>query len=158
MAFQLVGEGVSPPGPIPSHYFVIVVPTTFFLAIAFGGWPFTLLSSDRRVVALLVLLASYAITYVLFRTFFNYAFLRGAPVYLASAPHGLADAVPVLVFYVTVLAGMFLLLHFDLWPLTGAPGLMQQPVLGIAWMASPLPLARSSWRCQRGLAWIRCAC
>ena len=32
-----------------------------------------------------------------------------------------------------MLAGMFLLLHFDLWPLTTAPALMKQPALGAAW-------------------------
>src|SRR5215470_7399960 len=31
IALQLAGEGIRPPGPIPSHYVVIVVPTTFFL-------------------------------------------------------------------------------------------------------------------------------
>src|SRR4051794_35465364 len=38
IALRLVGEGISPPGPIPSHFVVVVVPTTFFLAIMFGGW------------------------------------------------------------------------------------------------------------------------
>ena len=118
LAVRWVGEGVAPPGPIPTHYFVIVVPTTFFLAIVFGGWPFTLLSRNRWIVALLGLAAAYAVTYALFRVLFNYDAMRGAPVYLASAPHGMFDAVWMLVCYVTVLAGMFVLLHFDLWPLT----------------------------------------
>src|SRR4030095_13963789 len=39
-----VGEGMTPPGPIPSHYVIIVVPTTFWLAIMMGGWPFTKVS------------------------------------------------------------------------------------------------------------------
>ena len=39
-----------------------------------------------------------------------------------------------LVFYVTALAGMFLMLHFDLWPLTKSPAVMKQPVLGVVWM------------------------
>jgi hypothetical protein len=38
-----------------------------------------------------------------------------------------------LVFYVTALAVMFLVLCFDLWPLTKAPSVMQQPALGIVW-------------------------
>ena len=141
LAVRIVGEGVSPPGPIPTHYFVIVVPTTFFLAIAFGGWPFTLLSRNRWVVALATLVASYVFTFVLFRTLFNYEFLRGAPVYLLSAPHGLTDAVWMLVYYVTVLAGMFVLPHFDLWPLTQMPALMKQPVLGLVWMAVATAIA-----------------
>lgn len=128
-----VGEGVSPPGPIPAQFAVIVVPTTFFLAIAFGGWPFVRLSRNMGVAGFVLLLTSYVLTYVLFRIFFNYDFLQGAPVYLASAPHGPFNAVAALVFYVTMLGGMFLLLHFDLWPLTTSPRLMAQPVLGLIW-------------------------
>jgi hypothetical protein len=135
IALQLAGEGVSPPGPIPSQYAVIVVPTTFFMAIAFGGWPFTALVRNRIAAGLLLLLASYVVTYVLFRVFFNYEFLQGAPVYLRSAPQGVFNAVTALVFYVTMLGGLFLLLHFDLWPITSFPRLMKQPMLGLVWTA-----------------------
>ena len=133
LVWQFVGEGVSPPGPIPSQYAVVVVPTTFFLAIAFGGWPFTTVIRNRIAAGLLLLAAAYLITYALFRAFFNYDFLQDAPVYLQSAPHGTFNGVVALVFYVTMLAGMFLLLHFDLWPLTTSPVLMKQPVLGLVW-------------------------
>ena len=134
IALQLAGEGVSPPGPIPSHYAVIVVPTTFFLAIMFGGWPFAKMTRNGGAVAALVLIASYVVTYAIFRTFFNYDFMQGAPVYLASAPQGMYNGVTALVFYVTALAGMFLVLHFDLWPLTTWPVVMKQPILGIVWL------------------------
>jgi len=135
IVWWVVGEGVSPPGPIPSQYAVVVVPTTFFLAIAFGGWPFNTLTTNRTVAGLLVLASAYAITFALFRAFFNYDFLKDAPVYLASAPQGSFNGTAALVFYVTMLAGMFLLLHFDLWPLTRQPALMKQPVLGVIWTA-----------------------
>jgi hypothetical protein len=135
IALRLVGEGVSPPGPIPSHYVVVVVPTTFYLAIMFGGWPFTSLLKNPLVAGLAVLVAAYAITYAVFRVFFNYDFLQGAPVYLASAPHGMYNAVVALVFDVTALAVMFLVLCFDLWPLTTFPALMRQPALGVVWLA-----------------------
>jgi hypothetical protein len=133
LVWQFIGEGVSPPGPIPSQYAVVVVPTTFFLAIAFGGWPFTTVIRNRIAAGLLLLAVAYLMTYVLFRAFFNYEFLQDAPVYLQSAPHGTFNGVVALVFYVTMLAGMFLLLHFDLWPLTSSPALMKQPVLGVVW-------------------------
>jgi len=133
VVWQFVGEGVSPPGPIPSQYAVVVVPTTFFLAIAFGGWPFTAVMHNRIAAGLLLLAMAYLITYLLFRAFFDYEFLKDAPVYLQSAPHGTFNGVAALVFDVTMLAGMFLLLHFDLWPLTTMPALMKQPVLGVAW-------------------------
>jgi len=138
VVLQLVGEGVSPPGPIPSQFAVIVVPTTFFLAIAFGGWPFTKMTRNAGAAGAAVLVAAYVITYALFRAFFNYDFLQGAPVDLASAPAGQYNAVTALVFYVTVLGGMFLLLHFDLWPLTLVPALRTQPLLGIIWLVLAL--------------------
>lgn len=140
MALYATGEGVSPPGPIPSHYAVIVVPTTFFLAIAFGGWPFTRMSKNGGVIGGATLAASYAITFALFRLLFDYGYMQGAPVYLASAPHGMFNGEMALVFYVTALAGMFALLHFDLWPLTTAPGLMKQPALGVIWLATSIAI------------------
>ena len=140
LALRLTGEGISPPGPIPSHFAVIVVPTTFFLAIAFGGWPFSTLTKNRGAVAFMTLIAAYALTYGIFRLFFNYDFLQGAPVYLASAPQGRFNGVMALVFYVTALAGMFVMLHFDLWPFTTSPAIMKQPVLGIVWLAVALAI------------------
>lgn len=133
LLLRLVGEGVSPPGPIPSQFAVIAVPLTFWLAIMMGGWPFTSLTKQPVVAGLLVLLGAYVVTYVLFRVCFNYGFLEGTPVYLASAPQGLFNGVMALVFIVTALAVMFLVLHFDLWPLTTAPALMKQPILGAVW-------------------------
>jgi hypothetical protein len=133
VVWLIVGEGVAPPGPIPSQFAVIVVPTTFFLAIAFGGWPFVRLSRNMGIAGSMLLVISYLLTFVLFRLLFNYDFLQGAPVYLQSAPHGTFNAVTALVFYVTALAGMFLMLHFDLWPLSGSPAVMKQPALGIVW-------------------------
>jgi hypothetical protein len=135
IALGVVGEGVRPPGPIPSHYVVIVVPTTFYLAIMFGGWPFTSVFKNPLIAGLAVLIAAYALTYAAFRLFFNYDFMQGAPVYLASAPHGMFNAVVALVFDVTALAVMFLVLCFDLWPLNRSAALMKQPVLGLVWLA-----------------------
>lgn len=134
----VAGEGVTPPGPIPSHFAVIVVPTTFFLAIMFGGWPFTRLSRKGSVVAVSVVVAAYVITYVLFRTFFDYGFLQGTPAALESAPEGVFAAPTALVFWVTVLAAMFLPLHFDLWPLGRVPALTAQPLLGVVWFVVAL--------------------
>lgn len=133
LAFMVVGEGVSPPGPIPSHYVIAVVPTTFWLAIMMGGWPFTSVVKNPIGSGLVLLVASYLITFVVFRLFFNYDFMQGAPVYLASAPLGAFNAVSALVFYVTALAVMFLVLCFDLWPLTNFRGIMKQPTLGVVW-------------------------
>jgi hypothetical protein len=142
IVLRIVGEGVSPPGPIPSHFAVIVVPTTFWLAIMWGGWPFNLFGIDTKVAGIALLAAAYVITWVIFRVFFNYDFMQGAPVYLASAPQGMFNAVSALVFYVTALAVMFLVLCFDLWPFTKVASLMQQPTLGLVWS---LVCAAGAW-------------
>lgn len=141
LALQVVGEGVSPPGPIPAHFVIIAVPTTFYLCIIFGGWPFNVFFKNPVVSGLATLVAAYVVTFAVFRIFFNYAFLQGAPVYLASAPQGLFMGVMAMVFYVTILAGMFVVLHFDLWPLTTMPAVMKQPVLGIVWFLVAAVLA-----------------
>ena len=133
LVLRAVGEGVSPPGPIPTHLAIIVVPTTFYLSIIWGGWPFTSLFKSSIAAGIALLASSYLITYVIFRLFFNYSFLQGAPVFLQSAPMGMFGAVPALVFYVTGLAVMFLVLCFDVWPFTTSPGVMKQPVLGLLW-------------------------
>src|SRR5438045_9550601 len=89
-----------------------------------------------------MLVAVYVVNHIVFQIFFNYEFLAGAPVYVASMdPHGMFNGWSALVFIVTALAGMFLVLAFDLWPLTAVPALMQQPVLGTVFTAICLAFA-----------------
>ena len=81
-----------------------------------------------------MLVACYVINYIFFRIFFNYDFMKGAPVYVAAQdPQGMFNAWNCVVFYVTAIGVMFLSLCFDLWPFTKSPSLMKQPVLGIVW-------------------------
>lgn len=140
VTLQIVGEGVSPPGPIPTHFAIIAVVFTFWLVIMMGGWPMTAAIRGAVPAGLAVLAASYAVTYAVFRIFFNYDFLQGAPVYLASAPQGQYMAILALVFCVTHVAAMFLVLLFDLWPFTASPGLMKQPTLGVVWTLTTLAI------------------
>jgi hypothetical protein len=113
----------------------------FWLAIIWGGWPFHALIPNPVGAGVATLAACYGVTLVLFRIFFDYEFMRGAPVYVASLdPHGLFNAWSALVVSVTALAAMFLMLHFDLWPLTKFPPLMKQPVLGAVWTAVVLTI------------------
>ncbi len=152
LALRLAGEGISPPGPIPSHYVIIAVPFTFWACIMMGGWPFTSLTKNPVASGLATLLLAYAVTWVVFRLLFNYEFLQGTPVYLASAPQGALNGVEALVFIVTALAGMFVVLHFDLWPLNTVPALMNQPVLGLAWTGVALFLAAAAMHV--GVGWL----
>ena len=141
LALQFVGARVTPPAPILAHWVIVSVPVTFWAAIMFGGWPFTKLIRNPLLAGLTMLVACYVVNGILFRIFFNYEFMKGAPVYVASIdPQGMFNGWSALVFYVTALAGMFFIICFDLWPFTTMPPLMQQPVLGLVWTIGALLL------------------
>jgi hypothetical protein len=128
------GGNVNPPVPMLLACSIAMVVMTFTATIMFGGWPFSSFIKDPVAAGLSMLAACYVINYLLFRLFFDYAFMQGAPVYVGSLdPHGLFNANLVLVFYITFNSIMFLVINFDLWPFTLSPSLMRQPVLGLAW-------------------------
>jgi hypothetical protein len=139
--FLAVGGGVRPLSPMLIMCTITSVVITFWAAIIFGGWPFTTLIKNPVAAGLAMLAACYIVNYLLFRLFFNYEFMRGAPVYTPSLdPHGLFNANLAMVFYITAIGIMFLMLHFDLWPLTNFSAVMKQPVLGLVWTAICLAL------------------
>jgi hypothetical protein len=135
LSLATAGGNVTPPSPILVHVIIVSVVIAFWAAIIFGAWPFKALIRNPVAAGLTMLLAAYVVNYLLFRVFFNYAFMQGAPVYVASLdPGGMFNALNALVFFVTSLVGMFTMANFDLWPLTKSPRLMQQPILGVLWM------------------------
>ena len=107
-----------------------------------GGWPFTALIKNQLAAGFVTLIAAYIVNYFLFRFFFDYRFMQGAPVYVASLdPHGLFPAWNAVSFYLTLLAGMFFIVNFDLWPMTLVPAIMKQPALALVWTAACFVLA-----------------
>jgi len=135
------GAAVSPPAPMLIMCTIVCVVVMFSMTIMWGGWPFTKWIGDPLWAGLAVWVACYLINFALFKVFFNYEFMQGAPVYVASLdPHGLFNAWNALVFYVTAIGGMFLMLHFDLWPMTKSPGIMKQPMLGLVWTVAILAI------------------
>src|SRR5579863_4675429 len=125
---------ISPPTPMFTQCIIASVVVTFCMAIMWGGWPFTALIKNPLGAGFALLVGCYAVNFILFRIFFNYDFLKGAPVYFAAQdPQGLFNGWSSVVFYVTAITPMFLSLCFDLWPFTKFPGMMKQPVLGIVW-------------------------
>ena len=139
--FLVVGGSISPPTPMLAMCTIVSVPITFWAAIMWGGWPFTSVIKNQLAAGLTMLVVCYAVNYALFRVFFDYGFMQGAPVYVASLdPHGLFNAWKALVFYLSALAAMFLIINFDLWPLTTSPAVLQQPVLGLVWTVAALAL------------------
>src|SRR6185295_10947665 len=143
---RVVGGGICPTIPILVLFGIVSVVVTFWLAIMFGGWPFTSLIKSPVGAGLVMLAVVYILNYVLFRIFFDFSFMSGAPWYRASIdPHGMFNGVNAQVFYVTSLTFLFLLLHFDLWPFTSSPAVMKQPVLGIVWTVLALGLGALSY-------------
>jgi hypothetical protein len=133
-AYFFLFGGVRPLPPMLIQCIIVSVVITFWAAIIFGGWPFTTLIKNPVAAGLTLLAVCYAVNYVLFRLFFNYEFMRPTSAYIESLdPHGLYNANLALVFYITALAIMFLLLHFDLWPLSKFARAMKQPLLGLVW-------------------------
>lgn len=133
--FVTAGGGISPPAPMLMDFAIGAVCITFFLCIVWGGWPSNVWVKSPVASGVLQLVVGYVLNFLLFRTLFNYNFMEGAPVYVASLdPQGMFSAGQLLPWYVSVLAAMFVVLAFDLWPLTKNPRLMQQPVLGLVWM------------------------
>ena len=136
--FVTVGASVGPPTPMLMHAVIVSVVVTFWLAVMWGGWPFSLLKSPIAA-GLVMLAACYVVNYLLFRLFFDYGFMSDAPFYsTALDPGGLFNGVSAMVFYVTAIGVMFLSLNFDLWPFTSSPKIMQQPVLGVVWTVKAL--------------------
>ena len=140
------GGNITPPTPMLMHYTIISVAITFWISIMWGGWPFRSLIRNTVASGIIQLAACYVVTWLLFRISFSYDFMKEAPVYVASLdPHGLFNAWSVLVYIVTALAIMFLMLHFELWPLSRWPAVMKQPVLGLVWTAIALVVAAGSF-------------
>ena len=133
-SYMAVVGGELGPTPMLVQCTIVSVVITFWFAIMWGGWPFTSFIRNPVGAGIVTVAASYVVNVVLFRLFFNYGFMRDAPVYVESLdPQGLFNGWSALVFYVTALAVMFLTLHFDLWPMTKFPKVMTQPVLGLVW-------------------------
>lgn len=134
LQFALAGGRIAPPAPMLMMCTIVSVIIAFWLAIMWGGWPFTKIIRNPIAAGLIILIVAYLLNYLLFRIFYNYEFMKGAPVYVPSLdPHGLFNAWDATVFSLTLLTVMFLSLNFELWPFTRSRALMRQPTLGIVW-------------------------
>ncbi|HEU5240126.1 MAG TPA: hypothetical protein VFU37_23530, partial [Pyrinomonadaceae bacterium] len=86
----IAGGNLTPPGPAPSHAIIVSVVITFWATIILGGWPFKTLIKNETAAGIVLLIACYAVNFLLFRLFFDYSFMKGAPVYVESLdPHGM---------------------------------------------------------------------
>src|SRR5512134_1890720 len=84
VSFATIGGGVNPPTPMLAMCSIVSVVITFWAAIMWGGWPFTAMFKNPIVAGLTTLVACYVVNYLLFRVFFDYGFMQGAPVYVPA--------------------------------------------------------------------------
>lgn len=118
VAWQTIGGGISPPLPFANMYLIFSVAVTLWLVVVFQGWPFNRLSSNSGLAGLLLWLSAYLLAYGLFRSLFDFSFLKEAPVYVAALdPGGVFMAWLPLVFSITSVMVLLTLVLFDFWPI-----------------------------------------
>lgn len=146
LVFFLVGRGVAPPTPMVMVYIIFVVVTTFWFSVIWELWPISVWTKKPSAIAAGALLVAYLVGYLIFRNFFNFSFLAGAPFYQASLdPGGTFDANSALSFSVTTVAVLFVCILFDFWPITRLPGLHRQPWKGLVVSCHVLVIASVLW-------------
>jgi hypothetical protein len=159
LTLLLVGGGATPPDPFAVLFAVQTVPVALVLVILFRCWPFTAVTKHKGAIALSTLLLTYVLTWMVFRVFFDFDFLKGAPVYLERLdPKGLFAAWPSAAFVITIAALLLCFVLFDFWPLSvlaaGRPALGREPVFGLLGLALVLLATLVVWGIPVGLAGV----
>lgn len=149
-SLSIVGGGSMPPSAFVTIYLITSVPVTFCLIVLFGGWPFNIISKNQWLQGGILLVAAYAITWLLFHTLFNFSFAQDAPFYNAALdPHGVFIAWQPLTAALDALLFMLLLVLFDFWTLSyltrRVPLLSRQPFCGLAALLQVALLSTILW-------------
>jgi hypothetical protein len=125
-----VGQGVMT--PILIHYVIQSVGVALLVLIVFGCWPICKLTDNKFVLGIGTLIYCYVLNFVLFKLFYNYSFLAGAPFYdSVFDPGGLFNGITALTFAVTVAAMVMVLAMFETWPVPGIVKNPSQPASGL---------------------------
>ena len=154
-----VGGGVTPPNPFAIMFLVETVPVTLALVLLFRCWPLTALSKHRGVVGVGTLALAYAVSWAIFRVFFDFGFLRGSPAYLARLdPKGLFMAWDPVAFIVAFGAVLLCFVLFDFWPVTvlarRRPAAARQPLFGLLSAGIVALVTLAVWGAAVGLAGV----
>ncbi len=157
LSLLVIGGGATPPNPFVILFGVQSVPVTLVLVVLFRCWPFRALTKNKGFIGLGTFVLTYLITWVLFRVFFDFGFLKGSPVYVERLdPKGLFSAWQSVAFIVAVAAVLLLFLPFDFWPLSvlvaKRPALGKEPVFGLLSGALALVVTFAFWGILVGLA------
>jgi len=131
--FFTVGQGVM--SPILIHYIIQSVGVSLLVIIVFGCWPINKLTTNPIVLGLGTLVYCYLLNFILFKLFYDYSFMAGAPFYTeALNPGGLFNGITALTFAVTAVAMVMVLVMFEMWPVPNILKSGEQPLFGIVAM------------------------
>lgn len=125
------GGGQATPPPMIVMAIISSVTVAFFLTIALGCWPFTLLP-NKLAGGVALLVTAYLVNLAMTERLFNFEFAKGAPFYRPELdPGGAFNAWSAVNVITCALAVLFIFLLFDMWPVSAFPALQRQPVFGL---------------------------
>jgi hypothetical protein len=136
-SIKTVGAFVTPPTPPLIFFTIMTVIMTFWCVVVWGCWPAAGIKGNHPAfVGFGTLIVSYVVAYILWKTMFNFDFMKGAPFYAAVAPpSGAFNAFYSLGFFLTALAVILAWVELDFWPLSSippkVPAFGKQPIWGI---------------------------
>lgn len=134
---KTVGGSITPPTPFLILFGIMTVIATLWCVAVWQCWPFSAIHPHPAFVGFGTLALSYSVAWVLYRSFFDFSFLKGAPFYNSAIdPGGAFNAFVAIGFFATTFAVMLAMVEMDFWPLSSiasrAPFFGKQPVFGIA--------------------------
>ncbi len=128
--YWVPGQGLGPT-PFLIMQTICVAIATFWVVIVWRVWPVSLVVKHPLGVALAAFVLSYGLGVLIFRLFFDFSFMAGAPVYIASLdPGGMFNAWYALAFTVATGAIIMGMALFDFWPFTDMPKASNPAVFG----------------------------
>lgn len=135
-SLKTVGGFVRPPTPMLILFTIMTVIMTFWCVVVWQCWPAAAISSHPAFVGFGTLIVSYILAWILFKTCFDFGFMKDAPFYkTALDPGGGFNAFVSLSFFLTALAVILAWVELDFWPLSSippkAPAFGKQPLWGI---------------------------
>jgi hypothetical protein len=79
-SIKVVGNFVVPPTPPLVFYTIVTVIVTFWCVVVFGCWPASGIKGNHPAfVGFVTLIIAYVLTYILWKTLFNFDFMKDAP-------------------------------------------------------------------------------
>ncbi|NQY89487.1 MAG: hypothetical protein HRT51_17415 [Colwellia sp.] len=129
----VVAQGAMPPGPQHNIFIILFITNMFWLVGILQCQPFITFFKKPFLLALMILISAFVITYILFFFVINFEFIANSPIYLAQLDGGgPVMAFDFLTFAVTTVAAIMVLIVIDFKPIAKLPGADKTPLF-ILW-------------------------